>query len=572
MKFFARQRTDWESYINKLSETDIFSVNERARRNLTFLGIDQQTIEYRNQAAEFILSEKDELIGNIVERYMTVERLRQIVSKYANEARLKALLEQYLDGFLTDELDQNYIDKRLKIGKKQSELHITSEFFIPAFQYIFQSIQGILMNQVKNSETLSHMLLAIQKLSTFDLQLIEQAYFEDTNKFFFFRISEMLNHITKLDTTENLIKGVDEQIEETHSVSAATEEMGASIQEVASNAVQVAEHTDEAVRSATESQETISRSLNDIQQIGRVYDEVVERVSNLEAEIQQTEDVIEIIKGVAAQTNLLALNASIEAARAGEQGKGFAVVAAEVRNLSEHTNEQISKIEKSMVNLREVSLQVTEQIKQTGDLVDKSVNDSELAENELEKIIVTMQDILNSTSQIAAMSEEQTSAVQDIADRSGVIYNLSQETQKIAEETGKLIFNLSNEMEDYRNQFLSIRMHMTYEDIVKISITDQLMLKWKIYNMLLGANGSDGSEFPDHRNCYLGKWYYGDLPEHVKQMAEFQALEEPHHKFHEYADEAIRYIQVGNAEEARFALDRMEKEHDRVVDLLNAMK
>lgn len=55
---------------------------------------------------------------------------------------------------------------------------------------------------------------------------------EETFKSFLFGVSDMLNHMTQLDTTGQLIKGMDIQIEESHSVSAATEEMSASILEV----------------------------------------------------------------------------------------------------------------------------------------------------------------------------------------------------------------------------------------------------------------------------------------------------------------------------------------------------
>lgn len=60
--------------------------------------------------------------------------------------------------------------------------------------------------------------------------------------------------------------------------------------------------------------------------------------------IYEITEVSEAIQDIAAQTNLLALNASIEAARAGEAGKGFAVVAEEIKNLSDVTSREISKV------------------------------------------------------------------------------------------------------------------------------------------------------------------------------------------------------------------------------------
>jgi methyl-accepting chemotaxis protein len=66
---------------------------------------------------------------------------------------------------------------------------------------------------------------------------------------------------------------------------------------------------------------------------------LVERMEDVNSDVNKILYVLKEVRDIADQTNLLALNAAIEAARAGAAGRGFAVVADEVRKLSIRSNE-----------------------------------------------------------------------------------------------------------------------------------------------------------------------------------------------------------------------------------------
>ncbi|SMF71882.1 methyl-accepting chemotaxis protein [Tistlia consotensis] len=106
-------------------------------------------------------------------------------------------------------------------------------------------------------------------------------------------------------------------------VASATEELHASVREIAGQTAGSRQIAEQAVR--------------------EVGDSLVQ-VEGLSASTRQIGGIVQLITEIAEQTNLLALNATIEAARAGEAGKGFAVVASEVKSLADQTRRATEEI------------------------------------------------------------------------------------------------------------------------------------------------------------------------------------------------------------------------------------
>jgi len=573
MNFFTKKTKSWTEYLDHARATDITPVGERVKERLAFMGINQDTLAQIKEAAHILYPYKSEMITQFYESITSVEHLQKIIVQNSTIDRLRKTMETYLEQFLQAEVNQDYVMTRIIIGQVHSRIHLTAEHFITAHQLLIQIMTAVLMEKLHHKpDRMIQAVLAVQKLATFDQQLIVEVYMEETFKSFLFGISDMLNHMTQLDTTGQLIRGMEQQIEESHSVSSATEEMTASILEVANHAVKVAEGTDAAVQSAEQSKRVINKALNEIQQVGLVYDEVLNQVNGLNQEIGHTQEVIKIIKEIADQINLLALNASIEAARAGEHGRGFSVVATEVRKLAEHTKEQITQITTSMSSLQNVSNQFTKKIGETGRLVEESVNEAQVADTELEKIVATIQGINETTTQIAAMSEEQTSSVMDIAHRNSNIFDHSSDSQEIARQTAKIVFELSRQMEAYRSSFFSINVKLNFKDTIRIAQTDHLLWKWKIHNMLLGLETIHSEQVASHENCRLGKWYYGELPDRIKNHSAFHQLEEPHKAVHHYALLAVERHEAGDKASAQEAFEHLQTASDLVVKLLTQLE
>lgn len=105
------------------------------------------------------------------------------------------------------------------------------------------------------------------------------------------------------------------------------------------------------------------------QEISGVSHSLVKVAEESQLRIQETDQVLRLIKNIAGQTNLLGLNAAIEAARVGDQGRGFGVVADEIRKLAGVSADSIGKITQIVTSIQTDSNNVCSQMKQIEALI-----------------------------------------------------------------------------------------------------------------------------------------------------------------------------------------------------------
>jgi methyl-accepting chemotaxis protein len=140
---------------------------------------------------------------------------------------------------------------------------------------------------------------------------------------------------------QRIVQASGEAIANVNGIASATEEMSATITEIAERVNESARIAGSTADAASEASSTVSDLVSQADRIG---------------------DIVHIISEIAAQTNLLALNATIEAARAGEAGKGFAVVAGEVKSLANQTARATGDITAQIAGIQQVTARAVDAI------------------------------------------------------------------------------------------------------------------------------------------------------------------------------------------------------------------
>jgi methyl-accepting chemotaxis protein len=230
---------------------------------------------------------------------------------------------------------------------------------------------------------------------------------------------------------QSLSQGASLQASSLQEVSSRLQEISAMTKQNAFNANEAKDMAERAKASADKGVESMQRMSVAIDRIKRSSD--------------STAKIVKTIDEIAFQTNLLALNAAVEAARAGDAGKGFAVVAEEVRNLA---------------------MRSAEAAKNTANLIDEEVKNSENGVVINSEVLNNFQEITeqaNRVSQvvadIAVASEQQEQGISQVNKTVEQLNQLTQQTAASAEESASAAEEMSSQSEEMRSMVAAFKLN-----------------------------------------------------------------------------------------------------------------
>ncbi|EGQ8581362.1 methyl-accepting chemotaxis protein [Vibrio cholerae] len=256
------------------------------------------------------------------------------------------------------------------------------------------------------------------------------------------RANTIASTVTQLaSSAESNKKSVQQQQANTEQVTSAMAQMAITITEVASSAEESSAATARAQENARYSCDILSETETVSRQLVANAQQSQQMIVELEASTRQIESFVLVVEGISEQTNLLALNAAIEAARAGEQGRGFAVVADEVRALASRSQQATHEIKGLIQTIVERAQSATKMIDSSDRQIEESFSSITAAKKQLDSINLALLELTSANTQVAAASEEQSVAADeishnmtDIRDAGETIMLSAQETAQASEE------------------------------------------------------------------------------------------------------------------------------------------
>ncbi len=268
---------------------------------------------------------------------------------------------------------------------------------------------------------------------------------------------------------EQIATGAQEQSNNVVKTTALVDEMTAKMDRMAAGMQTVREVSEQNGVLAQNGGKSVNKTVEGMNRVRTAVLETSQNLNQLGERSQKIGEIIQVIDDIAEQTNLLALNAAIEAARAGEHGKGFAVVADEVRKLAERSGKATKEIADLITDIQQRTKTAVDSMEigtreaaegvglaeEAGQSLSEIVNGVATAADNVGKITDIINEIIESSrevsdavSNVAAITEENSAAAEQISASSEQVNATVQNVASISQENAASVEEVSASTEE----------------------------------------------------------------------------------------------------------------------------
>lgn len=394
------------------------------------------------------------------------------------------------------------------------------------------------------------------------------------NSVYTMRLNDTMKVIGNSKIVEEMLDSVEAQNQSLDHMTLTSEAMGEAINNISTVVQDVTTYVEDAIIVSKASVEQMTESIESVQASCEAFNQISSMVQDFKDSTGKINEIIDVVKSIAAQTNLLSLNASIEAARAGEAGKGFGVVAQEVQKLAASTRQSTEDITIYISKLQSDTEQLVKTIEQTSMQVNQGNEGIQKSIDGIKQIYGSIETVGQDMSKINYEVSQQDHVTKQFVERLNEVRKEADNLQLTCNNVGEFMFKVSREADGVRGKMARNSAKLSEAQWIDIFKADHMIYTWRLFNQICGFEHLKRVNVEDANGCKLGIWYNKQKSKNRYSNGLIQKLIRDHEELHKKGtlclnasernerEKALQHLQEVRAclDNVLYDLDQLEKE------------
>lgn len=177
----------------------------KRQTQLAYLDITQADLQLMSAQRDLFLAQAGEVVENFYQRLLGFSYLKELIDRNSTVEKLKSVQKEYFISLTDAAIDDNYIKRRLIIGKKHQQIGLYPKWYLGAYQIYTKELQRVLaLKYDVTSKEYSSTLEAFLKRLNLDMQLAIESYMLD-------QLQQLISLQQDIGSVAEIIQDISEQ-------------------------------------------------------------------------------------------------------------------------------------------------------------------------------------------------------------------------------------------------------------------------------------------------------------------------------------------------------------------------
>lgn len=172
----SKRRSSWLKDVDHITDVKLDLQEGDLAHQLMMIDLNLDDMRIVKKIQPLIIQSIDFIVSSFYGTILQVDNLNQLISTHSSVDRLRQTLKRHLIELFEGQIDDAFVQKRIRIAQVHQRIQLEPKWYMGAFQKLNSSLQQVLSEHITDGDERERIGQTVAKLLNFEQQLVLEAY------------------------------------------------------------------------------------------------------------------------------------------------------------------------------------------------------------------------------------------------------------------------------------------------------------------------------------------------------------------------------------------------------------